>query len=132
VSKRWFPCLFADDGIELADPTVVLVLSTDLVPDGTKRYVDCYGSGTTDLRVTLTPPGGGGTPSTLSADPQLKGQPRARFTDAGGRVAEHDEDWLLTVPVQGLDPLLRKDDGLNPDAVVDVLLVWEYEVTRVA
>ncbi|MEU1229847.1 neuraminidase-like domain-containing protein [Streptomyces sp. NPDC005828] len=132
VSKRWFPRLFSDDGIELADPTVVLVLSTDLVPDGTKRYVDCYGSGTGDLNVTLTSPGGGGTPSTLSADPQLKGQPRARFTDAGGRVAEHDQDWLLTVPVQGLDPLLRKDGGLNPDAVVDVLLVWEYEVTRVA
>ncbi|MFD0076967.1 neuraminidase-like domain-containing protein [Streptomyces sp. NPDC127166] len=132
VSKRWFPRLFSDDGIALADPQVVLVLSTDLVPDGTKRYVDCYGNGTGDLTVTLTSPEGGGTPSTLTADPQLKGQPRARFTDAGGRVAEHDEDWLVTVPVEGLDPLLRKDGGLNPDAVVDVLLVWEYGVTRVA
>ncbi|MGW8361966.1 Tc toxin subunit A-related protein [Streptomyces wedmorensis] len=131
VSKRWFPRLFADDGIAMADPQVVLVLSTGLVPDGSQRYVDCYGDGAGDLTVTLTSPAGVGTPAPLSADPQLKGQPRARF-DVEGLVAEHDEDWLLTVPLDGLDARLRKDGGLNPDAVVDLLLVWQYEVTRVA
>ncbi|MFE2146069.1 neuraminidase-like domain-containing protein [Streptomyces sp. NPDC059456] len=129
VSKRWFPRLFGDDAIKLADPQIVLVLSTDLVPDGTTRYVDCYAGGTGDLTVTLTSPQGRATPAPLTADPQLKGQPRARL-DAEGQVAEHDEDWLVTLPLQGLDARLRKDGGLNPDAVVDLLLVWQYEVTR--
>ncbi|WP_406388643.1 neuraminidase-like domain-containing protein [Streptomyces sp. NBC_00211] len=131
VSKRWFPRLFGDDGITLADPQIVLVLSTDLAPDGTKRYVDCYAGGAADLTVTLTSPQGQATPAPLTADPQLKGQPRARF-DTDGRVAEHDEDWLVTIPLEGIDPRLRKDGGLNPDAVVDLLLVWQYEVTRVS
>ncbi|MEU9144234.1 neuraminidase-like domain-containing protein [Streptomyces sp. NPDC048349] len=130
VSKRWFPRLFGDDGITLADPQIVLVLSTDLAADGTTRYVDCYGDGAGDLTVTLTSPGGHSAPAPLTADPQLKGQPRARF-DVEGQVAEHDEDWVVTMPLQGLDPRLRKDGGLHPDAVVDLLLVWQYEVTRV-
>ncbi|MFE7598362.1 neuraminidase-like domain-containing protein [Streptomyces sp. NPDC057494] len=129
VSKRWFPRLFSDDGISVGDPQVVLVLSTDLA-DGSTRYVDCYGTGDSDLTLTLAPPGGDGIPATLSADPQLRDQPRARF-DVGGQVAEHDEDWLLTVPIQSLDPRLLRDGGLNPDAVVDLVLVWQYEVTRV-
>ncbi|MFF4428113.1 neuraminidase-like domain-containing protein [Streptomyces sp. NPDC001513] len=131
VSKRWFPRLFGGEGIGLADPQIVLVLSTDLVPDGSQRYVDCYADGAAGLTVTLTPPGGDPVPASLTADPQLKGQPRARF-DTEGQVAEHDEDWLVTVPVQDLDPRLRKEGGLNPDAVVDLLLVWQYEVTRVS
>ncbi|MGW6946699.1 Tc toxin subunit A-related protein [Streptomyces xanthophaeus] len=128
VSKRWFPRLFAGDGISLADPQVVLVLSTDLVPGETGRYVDCYADGTEDLTVTLAPDGGTAVAAALTADPQLKGQPRARF-DVEGRVAERDEDWLLTMDVDGLDPRLLKDGGLNPDAVVDVLLVWQYALT---
>ncbi|NEY30610.1 hypothetical protein GTU99_00010 [Streptomyces sp. PRKS01-65] len=131
VSRRWFPHLFGGDAIALADPQVVLVLSTDLVPDGSRRYVDCYGDGTADLTVTLTSPEGTATPAPLTADPDLNGQPRAVF-DVEGRVAEQDRDWLLAMPFEGLDPLLRKDGGLNPDAVVDLLLVWRYEVTRVA
>lgn len=38
----------------------------------------------------------------------------------------------MTIPLEGIDPRLRKDGGLNPDAVVDLLLVWQYEVTRVS
>ncbi|GHD82689.1 Tc toxin subunit A-related protein [Streptomyces goshikiensis] len=129
VSKRWFPRLFGGGDISLADPQIVLVLSTDLVPDGSKRYVDCYPDGAGDLTVTLALPAGDTVPAPLTADPQLNGQPRAVF-DTEGRVAEHDEDWVVTMPLENLDPRLRRDGGLNPDAVVDLLLVWQYGVTR--
>ncbi|MFD3523519.1 neuraminidase-like domain-containing protein [Streptomyces sp. NPDC058653] len=133
ASKRFFPRLFGDDTITLAEPQLALVLSTDLVPGGTERYVDCFHEeGRADPTVTLTSPGGVATEAALSADPQLKGQPRARFTGAGGPVAERDEDWLVTVPLAELDPRLLKDGGLDPDAVVDLLLVWEYTVSRVS
>ncbi|MFE5806233.1 neuraminidase-like domain-containing protein [Streptomyces sp. NPDC056491] len=132
LSKRRFPYLFRDDTIKLNRPELVLILSTDLVPDGSKRYLDCYPQ-RGPLTVALAGPGGTHGEPALVADPSLGGQPRAVVDGVHGQVAETEEDWVVTVPadkIAGLAPELLREGRLNPDGIVDLLLVWQHSVER--
>ncbi|MGW3285411.1 Tc toxin subunit A-related protein [Streptomyces sp. NPDC001002] len=134
ISRTRFPYLFRDETIKLASPELVLVLSADLVADNSKRYVSAYPGGG---RLTVTLTGPGGTPhadGTLVADPGLGGQPHAGFDNIAGKVTETGQDWVITIPaaqIAALAPELLKDGRLNPDAVADMLLVWNYSVEKV-
>jgi hypothetical protein len=105
------------------------VFSTDLTPDGTRRYLDAYAAGQ-PLPATLAGPGGGTAGSTLAADPSIGGQARGAFGTVTARIEDAGQDWTVTVPraqVAALDPALLTADGtFNPDAVVDMLLIWNY------
>ncbi|MFZ3495475.1 neuraminidase-like domain-containing protein [Streptomyces sp. 5.8] len=132
LSKRRFPYLFRDDTIKLNRPELVLILSTDLVPDGSKRYLDCFPQ-RGPLTVALSGPGGAHGEPTLVADPSLGGQPRSVVDGVHGQVAETEEDWVVTVPadkIAGLAPELLREGRLNPDGIVDLLLVWQHSVER--
>ncbi|MEV0171658.1 neuraminidase-like domain-containing protein [Streptomyces sp. NPDC050803] len=133
VAKDRFPYVFRDERITVSQPELVLVLSGELRPDGRKRYVDCYGEGQ-PLTGTLTAGPGRSAAVRLSADPSLGGQPRAAADGVGGPVTEAGEEWELSVPAEriaALAPDLRAGSGINPEAVVDLLLVVRYTVARV-
>jgi hypothetical protein len=128
MAKNRFPYLFRDEHITAGKPEFVLVLSRDLVPGETRRYVDAYPTGQAPLTVAVTPPGGTSVSATLQADPSLDGTPRVGFDQISTKVQDTPQDWVISLTnVSQLDPVLLTTDGrLNPDAVVDVLLVWQY------
>jgi hypothetical protein len=129
LAKNRFPYAFRDQGIAAAKPEAVLVFSTGLTPDGTRRYLDAYAAGQ-PLPVSLAGPGGSTAGSTLAADPSIGGQARGAFGTVTARIEDTGQDWTVTVPraqVAALDPaLLTADGAFNPDAVVDLLLIWNY------
>ena len=131
LAKTRFPYAFRDDRITLAAPQLVFVLSTDLIPDGSKSYVDCFPNGVGPVVATLTSPRNKTSQATLLADPALGGQPHGGFAGAGGQLSEAGENWGVTIPVDGLEEHLRTGTAINPDAVVDVLLVWPYTIEKV-
>ncbi|MFE5710294.1 neuraminidase-like domain-containing protein [Streptomyces sp. NPDC056501] len=135
VAKDRFPYVFRDERITVSQPGLVLVLSGELRPDGRRRYVDCYGEGE-PLTGTFVARRGHSAEVRLAADPSLGGQPRGPVDGAGGVVTEAGEEWELTVPAERIAALaseLRDDSGagLDPEAVVDLLLVVRYTVAKV-
>ena len=134
VDSGRFPYLFRDDRITAGAPELVLVLSTDQIPTGGKRYLDCYPGH--ELKPSLTVPDASRPADvTLTADPSLAGQPRggADITDVS--ITAAGADWLVSVPaaqLEALPPELWDGTRLNPDAVADLLLVLRYTVDRVA
>lgn len=127
LSKSRFPTLFRDRQFTTSNPELVLVLSHDLIPDGTKRYLDCYPGDGAKLRTTLTV--GRSTPATdLMPDPTLGGLPRATYSDIKSiEVQDTGQNWVITASIADLDPHLLTSDGrLNPDAVLDLLLVCPF------
>ncbi|WP_369230798.1 neuraminidase-like domain-containing protein [Streptomyces sp. R21] len=132
LSARRFPHLFAGYPIKVAKPQVVLVLSRDLTADGDLRYVTAYGEADAALPLTLTAPDSRRQDTAkLKADAALKGQPRGAFTGLDGNVHDADQPWTVTLSreqIGALPAVLVRDGLLNPDAVVDLLLVWEYQV----
>ncbi|MFE6063813.1 neuraminidase-like domain-containing protein [Streptomyces sp. NPDC056431] len=130
LSRRHFPYLFHDRTTALKRPELILILSTDLAPGGSRRFRDCYPGGGR-LTVGLSGPGGAHGDLTLAPDPALAGQPRAGADGVHGTVTETDQEWRVTVPVAGiaaLAPELLHEGRLNPDAFADLLLVWQYAV----
>ncbi|WP_199856607.1 Tc toxin subunit A-related protein [Nocardia suismassiliense] len=127
LSKSRFPQLFRDERFSVSKPELVLVLSQDLGPDGSTRLVDYYREGE-PLIATLA--AGTGRPAAkLLADPTLAGMPRAGFPSITAEVEDAAQDWVVTVALAGLDPHLRSTDGrLDPDAVLDLLLVCPFTV----
>jgi hypothetical protein len=79
----------------------------------------------------LTDPRNNAVSATLVADPALGGQPHGGFTGAGGQLSEAGENWVATIPVTGLETHLKSGNAINPDAVVDVLLLWPYTIAKV-
>ncbi|KAA8877392.1 hypothetical protein F3087_44605 [Nocardia colli] len=128
LSKSRFPQLFRDHRYSVSKPELVLVLSQDLGPDGTKRYVDWYG----ESALNTTVDGGPLPPAELKADPTLGGQPRAAFPNIKDvEVTDAGRDWVVTVALAGLSPqLLDPDRRLNPDAVLDLLLVCPFALKK--
>ncbi|WP_206055063.1 neuraminidase-like domain-containing protein [Nocardia sp. CS682] len=127
LSKSRFPQLFRHERYSVTKPELVLMLSRDLGPDGTTRLVDYYGEGE-PLIATLA--AGTGRPAVkLLPDPTLGGMPRAGFPSITAEVEDRGQDWGVTVPLTGLDPhLLTADGRLDPDAVLDLLLVCPFTV----
>ncbi|MFI6996946.1 neuraminidase-like domain-containing protein [Nocardia sp. NPDC050175] len=127
MSKSQFPQIFRDRRYVVSKPELVLVLSRELIPDGSKRFVDCYPVGK-PLSAKLA--AGTGTPPVvaLSADPTLGGLPRAAFpTIKDIEVKDAGQDWVVTAPITGLDPnLLTADGRLDPAVVLDLLLVCPF------
>lgn len=133
VAKDRFPYVFRDERITVSQPELLLVLSGELRPDGRRRHVDCYGDGE-PLTGTLVARGGHSAAIRLTADPSLGGQPKGAVDGAGGVVTEAGEEWELTVPADRITALaadLRDGPGLDPEAVLDLLLVVRYTVAKV-
>jgi hypothetical protein len=130
ISKSRFPFLFRDKVIKAASPEIVLVLSKDLAERTGESYVDSYGEA--QLAMRLSTSGSDLDPVNLTADPTLDGQPSAGF-DANATVTGTDQEWTVTLPnseIMELAAVLRTPEGrLNPDAVVDLLLVWQYTIS---
>ena len=124
VSKARFPYLFSEEHFAVEKPELVLVLSQELVPDGSKRYVDCYPA--TALMADLTSPTGGHVSVALDPDANLAGLPRAGFPTLKADVTGTDAAWTVRIDVGQLDPNLLRDGRLNPEAFVDLLLVSPY------
>ncbi|GGP94038.1 Tc toxin subunit A-related protein [Streptomyces melanogenes] len=133
VAKSRFPYLFHDESIKLTSPELVVVLSDGLAPGTTTRYLRLYADHE-PLSATLTGPDGAHGGSALPANPALGGQPTAGFDGVKGKVTGTGQNWAITVPAEriaALAPELLRDGRLNPDAFVDLLLVWQYSVEEV-
>ncbi|MGW0875342.1 Tc toxin subunit A-related protein [Streptomyces sp. NPDC002740] len=131
LSARRFPHLFTGHPIKVAKPQAVLVLSRDLTPDADQRYVTAYPQADPFLPLTLTAPDNRHDTADLKADAALKGQPRGAFTGLDASIHDTEQPWTVTVSrdrIGTLPAVLVRDGLLNPDAVVDLLLVWEYQV----
>ncbi|MFB8278051.1 Tc toxin subunit A-related protein [Nocardia colli] len=127
LSKSRFPQMFRGERCTVAKPELVLVLSQDLGPDGTTRLVDYYREGDPLIATLAT---GGGRPAVeLRPDPSLSGQPRAGFPSVTAEVKDAVQEWVVTVPLTGIDSHLLTTEGrLDPDAVLDLLLVCPFTV----
>ncbi|MFD6161348.1 neuraminidase-like domain-containing protein [Nocardia sp. NPDC060256] len=131
LSKSKFPQLFRDHRYTVGNPELVLVLSQELGPDGKKRFVDYYtDEGGATLKATLNVGSTNPPTAELGADPTLGGLPRTSYsTIKDVEVRDAGQDWIVTAPITGLHPnLLTTDRRLNPDAVLDLLLVCPYSV----
>ncbi|WP_063043904.1 Tc toxin subunit A-related protein [Nocardia pseudovaccinii] len=128
LSKSRFPQLFRDRRYTVSNPELVLVLSQELIPDGTKRYVDCYPRPNNQLLHTTLTVGSAAQNEGLKADPTLSGLPRAGFATVKSiEITDTGQNWVVTAPISELDPRLLTADGrLNPDAVLDLLLVCPF------
>lgn len=128
LSKDRFPFLFRDHRITTRSPQLVLVLSQDLIPNGSKRYVDCYGDGQ-PLPATLITHNRQHT-ADLAADPSLAGLPRCTFEAVQAEVNGQEQTWTITIARDAVatltPPLCTENKTLNPDAVLDLLLVSGY------
>jgi hypothetical protein len=93
LGKNRLPHLFRNEHFTIDNPQLVLLLSDDFVPDGSKRFIDCY----TTVSAGLTGPGATATPS-LVADPALAGQPRGATEGISVELGETDQAWTVTVP----------------------------------
>ncbi|MFI7121771.1 neuraminidase-like domain-containing protein [Amycolatopsis sp. NPDC049868] len=127
LSKARFPHLFRDHRFDVSKPEVVLVLSHDLQPGSWESYVEAYPDGV--LHTTLTTPQGAPT-ADLKADPTLAGMPHARYSTDPVEITDTGKNWVLSAPITDLAPALLTPDGrLNPDAVLDVLLICPFTLT---
>ncbi|MEZ0109731.1 hypothetical protein ABH920_003745 [Catenulispora sp. EB89] len=135
VSKSRFPFPFQGYGVTATKPQAVLVFSTDLTPDGGRRYLDAYAAGQ-PLPAALAGPGGTTASGALAPDAALGGQARCGYDDISTQIQDAGQNWTVTVPraqIATLDPALVAADGtLNPDAVVDLVLVWSYTLGTTA
>ncbi|GHH82759.1 hypothetical protein GCM10018793_43130 [Streptomyces sulfonofaciens] len=125
-----FPYALAGFPLKIAKPEVVLVLSREPTPAGGTRYVSAY-AGAEPVPVTLGAPDGRRATVPLVADALLEGQPRGAFTGPGGPVHGTEAAWTVSLSrahILNLPAALVRGGALNPDAVVDLLLVWEYTV----
>jgi hypothetical protein len=127
VSKNRFPFLFRGHHVTATKPEIVLVLSRDISPDGARSYVDLYGGASLPVDIAKGSIRG---QATLGADPALDGQPRGRFTTITTEVGETDQEWAVTIARDAIaqlhEHLRAGGNRFNPEAVVDVLLVWQY------
>ncbi|SDZ23711.1 virulence plasmid A protein [Amycolatopsis xylanica] len=128
LAKSRFPYLFRDEKFTLDDPQIVLVLSQDLIPDGTARYVDCYSA----VKAKLTAPGVNPPEAALVADPALAKQPRVTFSNVSVELAESGQEWVVSLPVNQLDPRLLRDGKVDPEAVLDLMLICHYTLKEPA
>ncbi|GAA4235106.1 hypothetical protein GCM10022254_41620 [Actinomadura meridiana] len=132
IAKGRFPRVFHGEKLTIAKPSVVLVLSQELTPDGSGRYLDAYPEGLREqLTAKVTTPTHQSATVKLTVDAALSGQPRGALTVAGGQVHEPDQAWTVSLSreeVGQLPPVLVRDGLLNPDAVLDLLLIWQYTV----
>ncbi|MEU7144800.1 neuraminidase-like domain-containing protein [Nocardia sp. NPDC046473] len=127
LSKTQFPQMLRDERFSVTKPELVLVLSQDLGPDGSTRLVDYYREG--DPLIATLAVGTGRPAVKLQPDPSLGGLPKAGFPSITAEVKDSGQDWIVTVPLTGLDPHLLTTDGrLDPDAVLDLLLVCPFTV----
>ncbi|MEU0094821.1 neuraminidase-like domain-containing protein [Kribbella sp. NPDC006257] len=124
LSKSRFPSLFRDQRFKLKDPHIVLVLSHELIRDSSKRYVDCY---STKVKAKLTAPGVTKNPE-LIADPNLARLPRGATQGVEVELKQTDQEWTVTLPTAGWDPNIFSDGRFNPEAVLDLLLVCQYQL----
>ncbi|MFI0481126.1 neuraminidase-like domain-containing protein [Actinomadura sp. 9N215] len=130
IAKDRFPRMFHGEKLTIAKPSVVLVLSQEPTPDGSGRYLDAYPDGQ-QLTAEVTTPTHQTATARLTADPVLAGQPRCAVTVAGGQVHEPGQEWTVSLSreeVERLPQVLVRDGRLNPDAVLDLLLIWQYTV----
>ncbi|MFC9439763.1 neuraminidase-like domain-containing protein [Nocardia sp. NPDC057030] len=131
LSKSQFPHLFRDHRYIVSSPELILVLSHELGPDGKKRLVDYYtDEGGAKLKATLNVGSTNPPTAELGADPTLGGLPRTSYSTIKDiEVRDAGQDWIITAPITGLHPnLLTTDRRLNPDAVLDLLLVCPYSL----
>ncbi|MFF8731200.1 neuraminidase-like domain-containing protein [Streptomyces sp. NPDC015171] len=131
LAAHRFPYVFAGFPVRIARPAAVLVLSRDLPPAGDLGYLAAY-AGTPGVHATLTGPDGDHGTALLAADSTLRGQPLGTFTGVDEPLGGTEQPWTVSLSradVGQLPEILVRDGRLNPDAVVDLLLVWEYTVT---
>ncbi|WP_225826711.1 neuraminidase-like domain-containing protein [Streptomyces naphthomycinicus] len=131
LAAHRFPYLFAGFPVHIAKPEAVLVLSREPTPTADGSYLAAY-AGAAPVHATLTGPDGGHDTVTLAADATLLGQPRGAFTGLSGPVLGTERAWTVSLSredIRNLPPAVARDGRLNPEAVVDLLLVWEYTVT---
>ncbi|MFK0236634.1 Tc toxin subunit A-related protein [Streptomyces vinaceus] len=130
VTKDRFPYLFRDFGIDITQPEAVLVLSGDAAPGTETSYLSLFGN---PLPVVLDTAEGGHTEGALAADSALGGQPHGVFTGLPVKVRNTGTAVTVSVAraaIRALPEALRDgDDRLNPDALVDLLLICPYNLT---
>lgn len=126
VNTSRFPYPFRDFAITAAKPEVVLVLSRNHAPGTDRPYLRHF---TGRVPVALTTSVGGSQAATLTADPVLDGQPHCGFPGSSLAVTESDATVSISIARDAIEALpepLRDGDRLNPDAVVDLLLICLY------
>ncbi|MFC9688247.1 neuraminidase-like domain-containing protein [Kribbella sp. NPDC056951] len=126
LSKSRFPHLFRNERFKVKDPHVVVVLSHESVPDGSKKYVDCYPN---NVDASLAAPGIT-KDLTLKPDPNLAGLPRGATEGVAVEIKQAGQEWTVTMPTDVFDPLVFSDGKFNPEAVLDLLLVCQYGLPK--
>lgn len=127
LARNRFPYPFREFGITVGKPEAVLVLSRNHAADD-KSYLSHF---TGELPVTLVTSAGskGGS---LKANAALDGQPHSAFGALALSVTEQDATVTFSIDraaIAALPEQLREgDDRLNPDALVDLLLVCPYKL----
>ncbi|TDD63458.1 hypothetical protein E1263_00460 [Kribbella antibiotica] len=131
IAKDRFAQLFRGERFSVVKPELVLVLSHELVPDGSRRYVDLYPDDA--LGVQARTGTGLSATGSLVTDPNLAGLPRATLSGLTAPVGGKDDEWTVTVSLDGVTGDLRTEGGgLNPAAFLDLLLVCPFTLREPA
>lgn len=131
LPKDRFPAAYQASRMSVDTVSVLLPLSSTLLPDGQKP-LSVYAA-SSPLSITLNAPGGMTATGDLSSDAGfLAGTPAKTFT-IPAEVTRDAATWTVTMTrssIAALDPRLRTtDDRLRLEAVEDLVLVLRYHLT---